>query len=64
MEVDIQCDRSRPGEIPLRRGSDWLEILAAAWCTRTCGATAASTRTVSGFAWGMGIDRIAMLKYA
>ena len=27
LEVDIQCDRSRPGEIRFGEGSDWLEIL-------------------------------------
>ena len=37
---------------------------AAAWCTRTCCASAASIPDeYQGFAWGMGIDRIAMLKY-
>ena len=37
---------------------------AAAWCTPTCCAPAASIPDeYQGFAWGMGIDRIAMLKY-
>src|SRR3954465_67381 len=27
LEVDIQCDRSRPGEVRFGEGSDWMEIL-------------------------------------
>src|SRR6188472_3051403 len=64
LEVDIQCDRSRPGEIRFGEGSDWLEILG-------CGMVHPNVLRFGGldpdeyqgFAWGMGIDRIAMLKY-
>jgi phenylalanyl-tRNA synthetase alpha chain len=63
MEVDIQCDRSG-GEVRFGEGNDWLEILG-------CGMVHPNVlRNVGldpdeyqGFAWGMGIDRIAMLKY-
>ena len=27
LEVDIQCDRSRPGEVRFGEGNDWMEIL-------------------------------------
>ncbi|MCK0197055.1 phenylalanine--tRNA ligase subunit alpha [Ancylobacter sp. 6x-1] len=64
MEVDIQCDRSRPGEIRFGEGSDWLEILGCGMVhpnvIRNCGL---DPDEYQGFAWGMGIDRIAMLKY-
>ncbi len=64
MEVDIQCDRSRPGEIRFGEGSDWLEILGCGMVhpnvLRNCGI---DPDVYQGFAWGMGIDRIAMLKY-
>ncbi len=64
LEVDIQCDRSRPGEVRFGEGSDWLEILG-------CGMVHPNVLRYGGldpdeyqgFAWGMGIDRIAMLKY-
>ncbi|TIN13298.1 MAG: hypothetical protein E5Y59_14205, partial [Mesorhizobium sp.] len=64
MEVDIQCDRSRPGEVRFGEGSDWMEILG-------CGMVHPNVLRYGGldpdeyqgFAWGMGIDRIAMLKY-
>lgn len=62
-EVDIQCSR-RGGEIRFGEGEDWLEILGCGMVhpnvLRNCGL---DPDAVQGFAWGMGIDRIAMLKY-
>src|SRR5579863_483813 len=63
MEVDIQCRRSG-GEIRFGEGEDWLEILGCgmvhANVLRNCGL---DPDIWQGYAWGMGIDRIAMLKY-
>ena len=63
MEVDIQCRRSG-GEIRFGEGEDWLEILGCgmvhANVLRNC---AIDPEVYQGFAWGIGIDRIAMLKY-
>ena len=63
MEVDIQCRRSG-GEIRFGEGEDWLEILGCgmvhANVLRACGI---DPDCYQGFAWGMGLDRIAMLKY-
>ncbi|MCC0039031.1 MAG: phenylalanine--tRNA ligase subunit alpha [Brucellaceae bacterium] len=64
LEVDIQCDRSKPGEVRFGEGSDWMEILG-------CGMVHPNVLRFGGldpdeyqgFAWGMGIDRIATLKY-
>ncbi len=62
-EVDIQCRRSGD-EIRFGEGDDWLEILGCGMVhpnvLRNCGL---DPDVVQGFAWGMGIDRIAMLKY-
>ncbi|MET0744681.1 MAG: phenylalanine--tRNA ligase subunit alpha [Microvirga sp.] len=62
-EVDIQCSR-RGGEIRFGEGEDWLEILGCGMVhpnvLRNCGL---DPDEFQGFAWGMGIDRIAMLKY-
>jgi phenylalanyl-tRNA synthetase alpha chain len=63
LEVDIQCDRSG-GEVRFGQGSDWMEILG-------CGMVHSNVLRnggldpdeYQGFAWGMGIDRLAMLKY-
>lgn len=63
MEVDIQCSR-KGGEIRFGEGDDWLEILGCGMVhpnvIRHCGL---DPDEYQGFAWGMGIDRIAMLKY-
>jgi phenylalanyl-tRNA synthetase alpha chain len=63
LEVDIQCRRDK-GEIRFGEGEDWLEILGCgmvhANVLRACGI---DPDVYQGFAWGMGIDRIAMLKY-
>src|ERR1700726_4580543 len=63
LEVDIQCRREK-GEIRFGEGDDWLEILGCGMVhpnvLRNCGL---DPHEYQGFAWGMGIDRIAMLKY-
>lgn len=62
-EVDIGCTRSG-GELRIGAGDDWLEILGCGMVhpnvLEFCGID--STRW-QGFAFGMGIERIAMLKY-
>lgn len=63
VEVDIQCSR-KGGEIRFGEGDDWLEILGCGMVhpnvLKNCGL---DPEIYQGFAWGMGIDRIAMLKY-
>ncbi len=63
LEVDIQCKRDK-GEIRFGEGEDWLEILGCGMVhpnvLRNCGL---DPEEYQGFAWGMGLDRIAMLKY-
>jgi phenylalanyl-tRNA synthetase alpha chain len=63
LEVDIQCRREK-GEVRFGEGDDWLEILGCGMVhpnvMRNCGL---DPEQYQGFAWGMGIDRIAMLKY-
>lgn len=63
LEVDINC-RREGNEVRFGEGDDWLEILG-------CGMVHSNVLTncgldpdvYQGFAWGMGIDRLAMLKY-
>ena len=63
MEVDVQCDRSS-SEVKIGEGSDWLEILGCGMVHPNVIRNAGLDPDVyQGFAWGMGIDRIAMLKY-
>jgi phenylalanyl-tRNA synthetase alpha chain len=63
MEVDVQCDRSG-SEVKIGEGKDWLEILGCGMVHPNVIRNAGLDPDVyQGFAWGMGIDRIAMLKY-
>lgn len=63
MEVDVKCDRSG-AEVKIGTGNDWMEILGCGMVhpnvLRNCGL---DPDVYQGFAWGMGIDRLAMLKY-
>ena len=63
LEVDIQCDRSG-NEVRFGEGDDWMEILGCGMVhpnvLRNCNL---DPDVYQGFAWGIGIDRIAMLKY-
>ena len=62
-EVDIGCSR-KGGELKLGAGGDWLEILGCGMVhpnvLKNCGI---DPEKYQGFAFGMGIERIAMLKY-
>jgi len=63
MEVDIQCARSGT-EIRFGEGSDWLEILGCGMVhPNVLRGQGLDPDIYQGFAWGLGIDRIAMLKY-
>jgi phenylalanyl-tRNA synthetase alpha chain len=62
-EMDVRCDRSG-GALKIGTGTDWLEILGCCMVhpnvLRACGI---DPDQYQGFAFGMGIDRLAMLKY-
>lgn len=62
-EVDIGCSR-KGGELKIGAGDDWLEILGAGMVhpnvLTNCGIDASEYQ---GFAFGMGIERLAMLKH-
>ncbi|MEM7301500.1 MAG: phenylalanine--tRNA ligase subunit alpha [Pseudomonadota bacterium] len=63
LEVDIQCDRSG-NEIRFGQGNDWMEILGCGMVhPNVLRAGGLDPEVYQGFAWGIGIDRIAMLKY-
>lgn len=64
LEVDIQCDRSKPGEVRFGEGDDWMEILGCGMVhPNVLRSGGLDPDEYQGFAWGIGIDRIAMLKY-
>jgi phenylalanyl-tRNA synthetase alpha chain len=62
-EVDIGCSR-QGGELKIGAGADWLEILGSGMVhpqvLKNCGI---DPDEYQGFAFGMGIERVAMLKY-
>jgi phenylalanyl-tRNA synthetase alpha chain len=62
-EVDIGCSRAG-GELRIGKGGDWLEILGSGMVhprvLQNCGIDPSEYQ---GFAFGMGIERVAMLKY-
>ncbi|MFK7903218.1 MAG: phenylalanine--tRNA ligase subunit alpha, partial [Nitratireductor sp.] len=63
MEVDIQCDRSG-SEVKFGEGDDWMEILGCGMVhPNVLRNSGLDPDVYQGFAWGIGIDRIAMLKY-
>jgi phenylalanyl-tRNA synthetase alpha chain len=62
-EVDIRCDRSG-GEVKFGQGNDWLEILGCGMVhPKVIEMCNLDPTKYQGFAWGMGLDRLAMLKY-
>jgi phenylalanyl-tRNA synthetase alpha chain len=62
-EVDIGCSRKN-GELRIGEGDDWLEILGCGMVhPNVLTACGLDPNEYQGFAFGMGIERIAMLKY-
>jgi len=62
-EVDIGCSREGGG-LQIGAGADWLEILGSGMVNpRVLANCGYDPDKVQGFAFGMGIERLAMLKY-
>ncbi len=62
-EMDIGCTR-KGGELAIGAGDDWLEILGCGMVhPKVLASCGVDPDEYQGFAFGMGIDRIAMLKY-
>jgi phenylalanyl-tRNA synthetase alpha chain len=62
-EVDIRCSW-KDGQLKIGEGDDWLEILGSGMVhPKVLASAGVDPEHWQGFAFGMGIDRIAMLKY-
>lgn len=62
-EVDIRCSWAG-GQLKIGEGNDWMEILGSGMVhPKVLTAAGVNPDEMQGFAFGMGIDRIAMLKY-
>jgi phenylalanyl-tRNA synthetase alpha chain len=63
LEVDIRCRRT-PEKIIIGEGNEWLEILGCGMVhpqvLKNCGH---DPKKFQGFAFGIGVERVAMLKY-
>ncbi len=63
MEVDVQCS-FEGGTLKIGDGNDWLEILGSGMVhPKVLTACNLDPSVYQGFAFGVGIDRLAMLKY-
>ena len=64
VEVDVSCHACGGKGCPLCKGTGWIEVLGAGMVNRrvleNCGV---DPDEYTGFAFGMGLERIAMLKY-
>ena len=62
-EMDVRCDRSG-GSVKIGAGDDWMEILGCGMVhpnvLKNCGL---DSEKYQGYAFGMGVDRLATLKY-
>jgi phenylalanyl-tRNA synthetase alpha chain len=62
-EVDIGCSREG-GELKIGPGAGWLEILGCGMVhPNVLAACGIDPERYQGFAFGMGVERVAMLKY-
>lgn len=62
-EVDIGCSRKN-GELKIGEGSDWLEVLGCGMVhPKVLENCKIDSTQYQGFAFGMGVERLAMLKY-
>ncbi len=63
MEVDINCTR-KGNELRIGEGDDWLEILGCGMVhPNVLKSAGIDPEKYQGFAFGVGLDRLAMLKY-
>jgi len=64
VEWDLRCDRSVPGQIKFGSGNDWLELGGSGEVhPRVLEMCGIDPNVYQGFAFGGGLDRLAMLKY-
>jgi phenylalanyl-tRNA synthetase alpha chain len=62
-EVDIGCSR-KGGELKIGEGDDWLEVLGCGMVhPKVLENCKIDSTKYQGFAFGMGVERLAMLKY-
>jgi phenylalanyl-tRNA synthetase alpha chain len=64
MEVDITCSSCRGKGCPTCSGTGWMEILGSGMVDpRVLAGCGIDPERYSGFAFGLGLDRVAMIRY-
>ncbi len=64
VEVDVTCHKCNGKGCPMCKGSGWIEILGAGMVNNAVlEATGYDPKVYQGFALGMGVERIAILKH-
>ena len=64
VEVDVSCFQCGGKGCKLCKGTGWIEVLGAGVVnTKVLEGCGIDTEKYSGFAFGVGLERIAMLKY-
>lgn len=65
VEIDVECIMCKGKGCPVCSGTGWLEILGAGMVDpNVLNAVGIDSNVYSGFAFGMGVERLTMLKYA
>lgn len=63
-EVDVSCNLCGGKGCPVCKHTGWLEVMGAGMCDpNILDASGIDSKKYTGFAFGMGVERIAMLKY-
>ena len=63
-EVDIGCKKEKDGSLSIGEGEDWLEILGSGMIhPKVLEGVGINSNIYQGFAFGMGLERLTMLKY-
>ena len=63
-EVNISCKKDKDGSLSIGSGEDWLEILGSGMVhPRVLEGVGIDPSVYQGFAFGMGLERLTMLKY-
>jgi phenylalanyl-tRNA synthetase alpha chain len=64
VEIDLRCFKCKGDGCTTCKGTGWIEVLGAGMVhPNVLNQMGINNRKYTGFAFGMGVDRLAMLKY-
>ena len=62
VEVDVSCAKCNGAGCPMCKGTGWIEVLGAGMVNRHVLEMCGYDKELQGFAFGIGIERVAILK--